>query len=267
MRHNKIILGILCIVLTLAAIFCTAAYDTTKNWVVQRGNLLILKDMHIVETLDVDGAQTYGGAVNLDDGTGASPSLTFTDGSDETAVLSKADGANLSYTIAAADSVQVLTGNLAIGDGNPTTTLDGEDAYIEGGLEVDGPTRFDGAVALNGATTRAAAASEIWTASAATPLTTGTVTFTAANKRYITLTSDSNQTGCYPINGTLGQVITIRSGTNVELAVNTMRFDDSAASMTLGANITLTEDDNDILNLICTSADGDEWAALAAHDN
>ncbi len=40
---------------------------------------------------------------------------------------------------------QIATGNLMVGDGSPTVTLNGEDAYIEGTLEVDGAVRFDNA--------------------------------------------------------------------------------------------------------------------------
>ena len=39
--------------------------------------------------------------------------------------------------------VNVLTGNLKVGNGSPTNALNGEDAYIEGGLEADGAVRFD----------------------------------------------------------------------------------------------------------------------------
>ena len=46
-----------------------------------------------------------------------------------------------------------LSENLKVGNGTPSVTLDGEDAYVEGTFEVDGAARFDGAVALNGATT------------------------------------------------------------------------------------------------------------------
>src|SRR3989344_2306811 len=44
----------------------------------------------------------------------------------------------------------VLTGNLKVGNGTPGVTQDGEDAYIEGTLEVDGATTLDGALTANG---------------------------------------------------------------------------------------------------------------------
>jgi len=78
----------------------------------------------------------------------------------------------------------------------------------------------------------------------------------------IVLTSDGNLTGVYPIGGTLGRRIEIRSGAGS----NTMRFDDGT-SMTIGANVTLTEAQNDVLCLKCVDADGDEWMSVYAHDN
>jgi hypothetical protein len=81
---------------------------------------------------------TAAGNVTLDDGSGASPSLTFTDATDETAVFSKADAGFLSITTVAGDGVGVLTGNFKVGNGTPTVTQDGEDGYVEGMLEVDG---------------------------------------------------------------------------------------------------------------------------------
>jgi hypothetical protein len=44
-----------------------------------------------------------------------------------------------------------LSGNLAVGNGTPTITQDGEDAYVEGQFEVDGEAQFDGAIDANGA--------------------------------------------------------------------------------------------------------------------
>jgi hypothetical protein len=40
--------------------------------------------------------------------------------------------------------------NLVVGDGTPDVTLDGEDAYIEGTLEVDGGIQVDGPTSFNG---------------------------------------------------------------------------------------------------------------------
>lgn len=39
-----------------------------------------------------------------------------------------------------------IADDLKVGDGTPSVTLNGEDAYIEGTLEVDGAARFDGAL-------------------------------------------------------------------------------------------------------------------------
>ena len=38
---------------------------------------------------------------------------------------------------------------LRVGDGTPDVTMDGEDLYVEGTLEVDGASRFDGAATFN----------------------------------------------------------------------------------------------------------------------
>ena len=40
--------------------------------------------------------------------------------------------------------VNVLTGNLQVGNGVPGVTLNGEDVYVEGTFEVDGAQQFDG---------------------------------------------------------------------------------------------------------------------------
>jgi fibronectin-binding autotransporter adhesin len=43
----------------------------------------------------------------------------------------------------------VLSGNLKVGNGTPTVTLNGEDVYIEGTFEVDGTSRFDSALTVS----------------------------------------------------------------------------------------------------------------------
>ena len=40
--------------------------------------------------------------------------------------------------------MNVLTGNLQVGNGVPGVTLNGEDVYVEGTFEVDGAQQFDG---------------------------------------------------------------------------------------------------------------------------
>ena len=97
-------------------------------------------------TLAILGANTFTGNQTLDDGTGNSPTLTFTDATDETAVFEKVDSGYLTITTQAADGVNILTGNLKVGNGSPGQTINGEDAYIEGLLEVDGVIYADGGI-------------------------------------------------------------------------------------------------------------------------
>ncbi len=97
------------------------------------------------DTLTIDAS--IDGDVTLDDGAGASPSIIFTDGSDETATLTKADGDVTSLTTEAADGLKILVGNLWVGNGSPgTAAMNGEDFYVEGASEFDGAVQFDGAV-------------------------------------------------------------------------------------------------------------------------
>ena len=118
---------------------------------VSKGDIQRLQNL----TLDIASAtlDTLTGNINIDDGAGASPSLTFTDETNETAVFSKVDGSHLTMTITAADSFQILTGNLNIGNGTPGETINGEDLYVEGISEFDGTANFDGAIDLDGSIT------------------------------------------------------------------------------------------------------------------
>jgi len=51
---------------------------------------------------------------------------------------------------AATGNFGIDTGNLKVGNGTETTALAGEDAYIEGNLEIDGAGNFDGALDVAG---------------------------------------------------------------------------------------------------------------------
>ncbi len=114
-------------------------------------------------TLDATGATTLTTAaltnnLSLDDGVTDSPSITLQDATNETFVLLKLDAGFTTATTDATDGLNILVGNLKVGNGTPGNTLDGEDVYIEGGLEVDGATLLDGTltatstVSLTGAT-------------------------------------------------------------------------------------------------------------------
>lgn len=104
---------------------------------------------------------TFTGNIVLDDGVTDSPNITFTDATDETAIFLKTDSSFLGLTTAAADGLNVLTGNLKVGNGTPGVTQNGEDAYIEGTLEVDGVTTLDGTLTLTTGFTEGGTAAEL----------------------------------------------------------------------------------------------------------
>ena len=116
--------------------------------------------------------------VTLDDGAGASPSLIFKDATDETATFSKADAGVLSLTTDATDGLNILVGNLWVGNGSPgTASMNGEDAYVEGQLEVDGAVQFDGALtAAAGATVSGGTINLNASSNSAVNIGTGTTT-------------------------------------------------------------------------------------------
>jgi hypothetical protein len=96
------------------------------------------EDAYIEGTLEVDSSITADGGLDLNGAT-----LTIDADADST-LLSSTDDV-ISFTIgAAAGRLDLLVGNISVGNGSPDTALDGEDLYVEGGLEVDGVTNFDG---------------------------------------------------------------------------------------------------------------------------
>ena len=69
-----------------------------------------------------------------------------------------ATGATTLIDTTVTGDLDVLTGDFSVGNGVPDVTLDGEDAYIEGTLEVDGAARFDGTVTFGNTWTFASTA-------------------------------------------------------------------------------------------------------------
>ena len=109
------------------------------------------------------------GSVTLDDGATDSPSLILKDATDETATFVKKDGANLQLTTTATEGLQVITGNLWVGNGSPgTAAMDGEDFYVNGDSEFDGSVQVDGATTLAGAVTVSNAAVTLYASEAIT---------------------------------------------------------------------------------------------------
>ena len=99
-------------------------------------------------TLDKSGnvtqsGSTTGGAYDLN---GAA--LTWDADADTISVASFDDV--ITTTLGAATGrLSILTGNLRVGNGSPTQTQNGEDAYVESIFEVDGATYLDGGLFLD----------------------------------------------------------------------------------------------------------------------
>jgi len=92
-------------------------------------------DQEVTLTHVADTGLTLNYALDLDDGTGASPSLIFTDATDETWTLSKADGGDLNIDINNASNRTIDINNAGAGNAN---------------LDVDGTGTFGGTVTSGG---------------------------------------------------------------------------------------------------------------------
>lgn len=109
------------------------------------------EDAYVEGTLEIDGASTFDGGATFNAADMNGTKLTMDADADSWADESADDIIDL-VVGAATGYWNVLTGNLKVGNGTPDVTMDGEDAYVEGTLEVDGASRFDGAVVNNSTT-------------------------------------------------------------------------------------------------------------------
>ena len=115
------------------------------------GNLLALQDGGVAVVTIANGGNIIATkSLDLDDGATDSPSLIFTDQTNETVTMTKTDSSFLGITTAAADGVNILVGNLKVGNGSPSPALDGEDGYVEGTFEVGGNAKFNAEVNIDG---------------------------------------------------------------------------------------------------------------------
>jgi hypothetical protein len=184
-------------------------------------------------TLALLGANTFTGNQTLDDGTGASPSLIFTDGTDQTVTFSKVDTGYLTITSSdAGDGVNIVAGNLKVGNGSPGQTIDGEDVYIEGLMEVDGVAYLDGgatigtSLALPATISNAAAATWTVVDNNASGLSIG-----ATDKTDILKIISTNGSEGVSMSGTLGVTGVLTSSGGIIVADSqTLTFDESAAN-------------------------------------
>ena len=106
-------------------------------------------------TLAVTGASTLTGATTITGLLTTNGDITLSNGA--TAVNTSADLLTIteaSITLAATATTTAsgdiyVTKSIKVGNGTPTVTLNGEDVYIEGTLEVDGAVRFDSTLEVN----------------------------------------------------------------------------------------------------------------------
>ena len=200
--------------------FGSGTYTTADgdNDVGIEGDLEVNGSADIDTDLDVDGttnldAVDVDGAIDI-----AGQTITWDADSDTTSAASSDDV--ITYTIGGASGYMVIeTGNLKVGDGSPSLTLNGEDAYVEGTLEADGAARLDGGATVagnlvmsNGLILQEADDLAVSDGDTITPTTisaynltaSGTVTFTLGSSctdgQMLYLAADSAQT--YNVNAT-----------------------------------------------------------------
>ncbi len=222
------------------------------------------------ETIDnnVDGTiQLTAGITALSgDLTITGNDITF--GNGET--ISNATDGDITVTTASGGSLNVLTGNLKVGNATPDVTLNGEDAYVEGTFEVDGASRFDGTLTANGTLTgngqftlgdngdTGAINTSDWDISATGDMTgigaitsDGAISFTPGSTDDITFTTDADSrlvlAGLQTASGTAlcveaitNNVVTCASGSSVtgSGAANRIAYWSSASNLTSSASFT-----------------------------
>jgi hypothetical protein len=101
--------------------------------------------------IEISGADDFVFTANLfESQTGSVIDLNGTqltvDADADTTIIASVDDLITTTLGAATGFVNIATGNLKVGDGTVDVALNGEDAYIEGTLEVDGATTIDGII-------------------------------------------------------------------------------------------------------------------------
>jgi len=222
------------------------------------------EDGYIEGHLEVDGTADLSAATSINSAVisttltvaGATElNSTVTLENDETIVNST--NGTIGVTVQSTGTLNVLTGNLAVGNGTPTTPQDGEDGYIEGNFEVDGGAGFAGNLFANAAivtTTLTLASATAWITDAGIIVPTAT---------YVKLLSGlvvtmTNTTTPIQAGTTTGQLL-IMENTNVTDIIN---IDGTGGNVKCAANIALGP-----LDVVTLIWDGTEWVCLALYVN
>lgn len=104
------------------------------------GQTLDAEDAYVEGTLEVDDVLYSDAGLMIPDDI----DLIFGNGSDVSVQYDEGTSDRLIITTVGASGLNVLTGNMFIGNGTPGQTLNGEDMYVEGLFELDGVGYLDG---------------------------------------------------------------------------------------------------------------------------
>ncbi|MBI3290635.1 tail fiber domain-containing protein [Candidatus Microgenomates bacterium] len=193
----------------------STTFTTTGAFTLTPGGAVLIGDGG--DTLQINSSDwdvsTAGAFTNIDSVANTSADL---------ALLTTTSG-NITLTTAATTGlVNVLTGNLKVGDGSPDVSLDSEDAYIEGTLEADGAVRFDGNTTLGDSNTADTLTGNLLT----TSITSGATTQTAFSLATASLTTGESLdiTATYaPTAGGTQSAIDINLTNSPSTTANTLR--------------------------------------------
>jgi len=107
---------------------------------------LTITDTDFTNALSVGDNNITGAGYQI---TSTASGLTINSTSADLALTTTTSGNITATTAAGTGLFNILGGNLKVGNGTPGVSLNAEDAYIEGTLEVDGAVTFDGNLDIN----------------------------------------------------------------------------------------------------------------------
>lgn len=217
-----------CLALFIVLIATSAFSVTVRDKMTYEGPVTFKGTVTTSGATSQTGAQTFANTVTLDDGSGASPDFILKDATDETVTFSKVDAGYVTVTTVAGDGVNVLTGNLKVGNGTPGVTLGGEDAYVEGTFEVDGATTLDG----------------LLTGTAGATVTGGVVNLNASSNNAVNIGTGTT-TSTVTIGGAGAQTIAVGDGAAAKtVSLGSSNTTSTTTILSGSGGLNLNEDNN-----------------------